>query len=627
MGTNVPIERPEAFPARPAGRAAVRFQRTQSGEAALRRAERGAGGAPVPSDATSVPPTITEASGPLARHVRHWTRRMCMVRSVRWGLRAVLFGVAQGCALALIARLRPWLLPEQVAQTAGVLALALLLGALVAAWSWPPRGLLPRARHFDRRFGLAERVSTALELSQRGVLPPEVGARQLADARRAAEQINVRALLPLRVHKAELAALLGLSALFAGLLLLPNPQANALRAERAWQQTLDAQVAALDAQIEAIEADDALSETAQQALTAPLQQAADTLAQESITPQEALSALTEAQQAVQELGDGVSPDAQQAYQDAAQALANTEASTSLAQALQESDLSAAADALDTLAQDAGDGTLSEAEREQLAEELGAAADALEAQNPALAQQFREAADALREDDPDAAQQALQQASALAEQQDAALQQSAQAQQAQAAAQTLQESAQALTQNGQTPQETVMQGEQEGGAHQGESSSAAQQDAANAPEQQAQPAGQPPSEAESAGAGAPQAGGGEGDAGQEGATASEAGSAQDNNAPTSAEDTMQDYSPQNPSTALGGEGDQTMTLETESETTEDDANAVTVGVPDAGAENTIGYSGVLRHYQQAVNDALNNGRIPLDQRDAIHDYFTSLNQQP
>ena len=576
-------------------------------------------------------PARSEAHAQLARHVRRWARRLGVVRSVRWGLRMVLLGVALGCVLAGLARLRPWLLPEQVAQITGALVLGLLAGALIAAWWAVPRDVLAHARYFDRRFGLAERVSTALELLSGEALPPEVGARQLADARRAAERVNARARLPVRVPKAEWAALLGLSALFAALLLLPNPQAEALRAEQAWQQTLSAQAAALEAQIEAIEAEEALSEAEQQALTAPLQQVADTLAQEGITPQEAVAALAEAQQAVQELSDGMLPDAQQAYQEAAQALAGTEQSAPLAQALQEADLGAAADALDTLAEETGADALSEAEREQLAEGLEAAADALEAQNPALAQKFRQAAEALRAGDPNAAQQALQQAAALAEQQDAALQQSALAQQAQAAAQTLQASAQALTQAERPASQGTgaQSGEAAGDTEQGAPADAAQSaqgaggDVAGEP--QPQPA-QGGGGADAAGAGAPQAGASEGGAGQEGVAASPAGEGEAANPPASGEGEMQDYTPQNPPTALGGEGGQAMALDAEGQTTTEGATTAILG---EGHETdaTLSYSDVLRRYQQAVNEALTNGRIPLDQRDVIHDYFTSLNQQP
>ncbi len=578
----------------------------------------------------------SDAYARLERDVRRWARRERWVRSVSWGVRALWLSTGAGCTLAAIGRLRPWLLPERIAEATAALTLGLLLSALVTAWGWPPRDTLSRARRFDRLFGLSERVSTALELLQSGALPPLLGARQLEDAQRAAERVDVRARLPLRVHKAELAALLGLGALLAALLLLPNPQADALRARQAWEQTLSAQVAALEAQIEAIEAAEALDQAAQQALTEPLQQAADTLTQEGITPQEAVAALTEAQQALQALSDGMPPSAQQAYQEAAQALAGTEAGLPLAQALQQADLGATADALDTLATEAGEGALSEAERQQLADGLETAADALEADNPALAQQFRQAAQALREGDPNAAQQALHEAATLAAQQDAALQQSELAQQAQAAAQTLQASTQALTQAEQSsasaqqaanaqPQAATsgaQAGEASAGGSQGASSGAGGEQPSSAAQAESGGAG------ENAAGGAPQAGTGAGGDGQEGTTLSEVSAGEGVNAPSAAEGDIQSYTSQNPSTALGGESNQTMTLDVESESSPDNADQTVIVAPSAeGAEAALGYGEVLRRYREAVNAALENGRIPLDQRDVIHDYFTSLNQQP
>ncbi len=557
----------------------------------------------------------------LVRYVRRWNRRARLVEIARWGLRALVLGLGFGCSLAFGARLHPWLLPEQVVQLSVTFTLALLLGTLGAVWVRLPRGLLPQARYFDRRFRLAERVSTALELEQRGGVPPQVGTRQLTDALRAAERVNVRAQLPLRVRKAEIFALLGLSGLFAALLLLPNPQADALRATQVWQQTLSAQAAALNAQIEAIGADEALSEAAQQALTAPLQQAASTLSQEGITPQEAVAALAEAQQALQELADGMPPDAQQAYQDAAQALAGAEPSTSLAQALQEANLGAAADALETLAEEAG--TLSEAEREQLAEGLDAAADALEAQNPALAQQFRQAAQALREGDPAAAHQALQQTAALAEQQNAALQQSALAQEAQAATQTLQASMQTLTQAGQPSPATDAQRGEESLSTNGASS----QQSTGSAQQTQQPSAEGAEPAEGVGAGVQQAGASEGENGREEATTAQGSVETGAPSLSSAEGDLQNYTPQNPSTALGGEGEQNMTLDVQGETSPEGSHEVIVGAPTDQAASVLTYSEVLRRHQQAINAALSNARIPLDQRDVIHDYFTSLSQQP
>jgi hypothetical protein len=46
-------------------------------------------------------------------------------------------------------------------------------------------------------------------------------------------------------------------------------------------------------------------------------------------------------------------------------------------------------------------------------------------------------------------------------------------------------------------------------------------------------------------------------------------------------------------------------------------------PNPAGESSLSYSSVYGDYQGIVSDALDSGRIPLDQRDVIHDYFSSL----
>ena len=48
-------------------------------------------------------------------------------------------------------------------------------------------------------------------------------------------------------------------------------------------------------------------------------------------------------------------------------------------------------------------------------------------------------------------------------------------------------------------------------------------------------------------------------------------------------------------------------------------------PNPAGESTLSYTGVFGSYQGIVSDALESGRIPLDQRDVIHDYFSSLDR--
>ena len=48
-------------------------------------------------------------------------------------------------------------------------------------------------------------------------------------------------------------------------------------------------------------------------------------------------------------------------------------------------------------------------------------------------------------------------------------------------------------------------------------------------------------------------------------------------------------------------------------------------PNPAGESTLTYSGVFDNFGDIISDALESGRIPLDQRDVIHDYFSSLEQ--
>jgi hypothetical protein len=46
-------------------------------------------------------------------------------------------------------------------------------------------------------------------------------------------------------------------------------------------------------------------------------------------------------------------------------------------------------------------------------------------------------------------------------------------------------------------------------------------------------------------------------------------------------------------------------------------------PNPAGESALTYTGVLGAFRNVVSNALESGRIPLDQRDVIHDYFSSL----
>ena len=657
---------------------------------------------------------LEQTTSHLTRQVRRWDRRLRAVESLVWVPRGLILGLIAGVVVALIARMRPWLLPEQVAGIAAVAVALGVAGALAAVWVWP-RSTAKVARHFDRRFALRERISTALELAA-GVIPypDHLAEWQLSDATRAAQSVDVSAVLPARVRWREIALVVLLGALLAYLLLADNPQADELRAERAVQQAIANQAAQVEEMIETIRENPELSAEEQAALTAPLGEALDILQQPDITQQEAVAALAEAQQSLRELGDGMMADQAAAYQEAASALAGSDRTSDLARALNRPDLGQSADALDALADDLGESDLSAEEREDLANRLDEAADALEQNNPALAERLRQAADALRRGDTEAAQQALREAAETLREQQRQLEQSEMAQSAQSASQQMREGQQELAQAGQDvteqpagdtgesaqqpQQQAGQQGQQEAGQPQGaegQPQQAGQSPSGEEGQKQAgqsgaeegqqpgagQQAGQTgqgePSEQGAEGAqmsqgaseggeqpggeagasGDVQAGGADQQAGQpsegdvavegevqgqvdapgagEGAGGAGAdvtsgevdpqieGEISTDNSPGGADGAIEAYEGvYDPSTIGGAVGE---TLDVGGQTDDSGGEPVQEGEfgPNPAGESSLSYSSVYGNYQGIVSDALDSGRIPLDQRDVIHDYFSSL----
>lgn len=626
---------------------------------------------------------INQTATYLTRHIQRWDRRVKLLTSLVWGPRALILGVMFGIALAVISRFRPWYLPGQILLATVLVCIALLIGSLGWLWLWP-RSVPRRAQHFDYRFDLKERVSTALELAGSALpVPAELRDRQLQDAVGVAEQVDVRAKLPVRLRWLELAALVFLIIVFAYLLLLPNPKTDELLAQRQWQNTLDAQVDDLENAIERIESNPELSEAEQQALTDPLNEALDILNQENVSQQEAVAALAEAQQSLDELSDGMTSDQETAYQDAASELAGSEMTSDLAEGLNKPDLGQTADALEQLAEDIGEQDMTQAEREGLAESLEAAAEQLEESNPALAEKLREAAQALREDDTEAAQEALREAAEMLRQQQERLENSELAQSAQDAQQQVQQSQQEIagteqegmmqqdsgqsgqpqpsesgSQAGSMPEQAQQEGQEGDQAQQSGQSPAGEQadgesEGAGAPSQSEQSQGQgaesesaeggasgtgaEPSEGQSQQSEAAQGGetegssssltAGEGEGGEGSDTTMGNQSSGEGGVPqnSTSEGDFEAYDPSNAPSSIGGESDDVIDVGGEAEASGDDVLREGEIGPNPAGESSLTYSGVFSNFGDIISAALESGRIPLDQRDVIHDYFSSLDQ--
>src|SRR3990172_3495491 len=127
----------------------------------------------------------------LHQYVSIWLLRWRLKEALVWAVRGLGGGLAAGLGLSLAARLTPFLSLPTLLQWSLSLALGGFALAGAGALFWP-RSALAAARTFDRLFALAERVSTALELSERpGDAPAWLRHDQAADALAAAKRVNV----------------------------------------------------------------------------------------------------------------------------------------------------------------------------------------------------------------------------------------------------------------------------------------------------------------------------------------------------------------------------------------------------------------------------------------------------
>lgn len=596
---------------------------------------------------------IREIALQLLALLASWDRRLRFQKSLLWLPRGLLLGVGAGVILAVAARLRPLLLPAQIAALTAIAAVVGALGVLAAIWL-RQQDSLRLARFFDDTFDLKERLSTSLEIAAgRTRSPnPEITARLLEDTLNRAQRINPAAYLPLRVRSRDVGLLLGLVVFLALLLALPNPQSQALAEQQLMQAAIQQQVEQLEALREQVAENTTIDQETREAMLEALDRATERLAQEELSREEAfatLSDLAEEMRAMAERSRTLSPEQREAYRQAADAVRDR--ATDLGQALEQADPARTAEALQQLSRELTG--IGQAEQQPLAEALQAAAEALREVSPELAENLREAAEALQREDTGAAQQALEEAAAQAAQEAAqeAAQQGAESQAAarQIASQAAQQAEQGAQQVARQPgQQRQGQPGGESGDQTGDGAAATRiqqiqpgQDGQNTesdqPGQVGQPGGQAGDETgeqsqqgiiqgiepdDSAGD-SPGAAPGAGDSAggqQEGGFAASGETIDQNNAPDGRG--LTDYEPIFAPRAIGGSGGQQVQLGGSGEPGEtviDEGNFV----QEPAGESIIGYDRVFSDYANAARQALQRDYIPLSMRDIVRNYFASL----
>lgn len=531
--------------------------------------------------------------------LRGWMRRERLRRS----LRAAGWGLAAGLVLALIAALVALplrlLLPRELLLLSLSLALAGLLSAALIPLlrPWQP---LRAARYFDRKLGLLERVSTALETVDGSLdsaapraLNPQTSrlnpfpALLLADALRSARSANPARDLPIEIPWRAWAA----SAVLAAALISSAWWGRAAFQATSQARLVHAAIAQAQAQVEEIQkeiaANEALTPEQQAALNEILEQTRRALESAS-SAEDAANALSQSERELRALQDPAAEALAGQLRSGGESLAQAQGSPlqPFGEQLAQGDFTAAGQELSNLDL----ASLSPEALQALADSLSASAQTLQDADPQLAASLQSAAGSLREGDLTAAQAQLQQAAGQIAQAGA---QQAQSAAAARAAQGLQPGQDGIAAAGNLASQGGVAQTGQGASGQGQSSSG--------------------------GASAGGAGRGEG-------TGSEAAGAQAGAAPIQGDNGPGDggqtpYEPVYAPQRLGGEGGADVQLPGQGEPGEVIGRGP--AAPGAPGGSSVPYVDVLPAYADAYRRAMDSGQVPASMRDLVRDYFSHL----
>ncbi len=344
----------------------------------------------------------------LDAYLRRLSLRLRLAESLTWGPWGGAAGLGLGLTLALAARLWPLMLTRWLAVAAGALTLAGAALGLAVAWLWP-RSSFRLARIFDHRFGLAERLTTAVEIGAGRLRATKAMIEaQLADALTAAARVDVRALLPLRASRQALLACALISAALALSLWLPNPQEDVLLQRAAVRDAIEERIEDLEVAREQVAEAEGLTEAEREMLLQALEEAIAALDEGRATPEEAVAALSEAERSLAELQDPGAATVQEGLDRAAEGMSDSELTQDIAEALAEGDYQRAAQSLAAYSGTKGE-MLTREEELELARELAQAAESLAESDPDLAEKLAQAAESIERGDIAEARDAIQEA--------------------------------------------------------------------------------------------------------------------------------------------------------------------------------------------------------------------------
>lgn len=535
----------------------------------------------------------------LTIYLRQWNGRRRLRDGLLWVPRGVLAGLLLAVVVATVARLRPLLTSQEVLWAAAGLTIAGTAAALIFLFL-QRRNLWQQARFADVQFALNERTTTAVEIHEGAILTTSVLAQQqLSDTVTAVQQVDAKNQLPLKLNRQDWLVILLAIVLLAVAVLLPNAQEAILQEQRELKQTIEEQVAELEALAQEIQENPALTEEQQEELLEPLESAIEALNEGDLSQEEAVAVLSEAEADLRELAASSNNEAlRQQLETAGEPLANNETTQALGEAMQNGNLAQMGQELAQLADTLP--SLSADELAQLAEDLAETAAALQGTDAELAQELAQAAEALRNGDIAAAQQALREGAATSQQR---AQETAASQQANAAADTLNQSRESVAQSGQSGTQQA-EGNQTGEGQDGQQG----QNGQGQGNQQGQ--GQPLGQGQGQGEGQGQGQGADQNGGQVGGIGQGGGHTDNVFVPPLREFDEEGVEIELPAECAANPADCGGLL-SETPTDFDEESSI------------VPYQQVFGDYRDAANQALEDDYIPLGLKGYVREYFTSL----
>lgn len=545
-----------------------------------------------------------------------------------------------------------------------LLAFALPFGAALLAQMWGRPTRYHAARQVDHQLHLQERLTTALELQTSAGGYHPLARAQLEDAVGRIRTVDLFEAVPFRLpkrHAVALVALLGV----AGILAVapsfrrPPPPSDALAQKSIAQEAK--RLEQLAKEVTPLQADGQLTRE-QTAAIAALQSLQQANPQQGMTREDALAKLSDAEAQLRLQQSGTAADTQQALEKAASVLATDPTTRDLAQSLTSGKPADTASRLQQLAQAATG--MSQDQRDKLAATMRASGAQAAKSDPSVGQALQRAGDAAASTDATQRSQAFDQTSTAVQQAQVATGTQAQVQRAlsqvQASQQAISQAGQqgppsgsqspgAQSSEGQQGQQAGQLGDQQGqqadqqgqpgqtGARQGQGAQAA--DASSGAASQSQGAS---TDGQSAASGQPGAQGQAGNQAQAGgqaggqAQAQGQGQGQGNQASQGAGQGQSGGQGQGAGArgAGGGQGESvydpksvpTHQVQVNGQQSASGRQQVEQGAgpqDPTSSQALVPYSQLYQQYKQQASDTMDSSYIPLNMKDLVRDYFTSL----